>query len=78
MYFCYGIKNSSLECAEGADVSRKNNECQQPIELSIPETRLKQTGLAMGRPTDAINKPNGFTSTLSSSYADSQDWQTFD
>ena len=82
MYFCYGIKNSTLECPEGVESTSKSNEWQQPIELAIPETRLRQTGVTgvtgvTSRANDAINKPNGFTSTLSSSFVDSQSWQAF-
>jgi hypothetical protein len=76
MYFCYGIKNSSLEKPKEESVTRERRESQQ-MELTIPKNRLKQS-LRPG--IDANNKPNGFTSALSSSYVSQieQKWQTFD
>jgi len=76
MYFCYGIKNSSLEKPKEECATRERRESQQ-MELTIPKNRLKQT-LRPG--IDANNKPNGFTSALSSSYVSrvEQNWQTFD
>ena len=74
MYFCYGIKNSSLECPLES-METKNRDSQQ-IELSIPQNRIKQTL----RPTsDAINRPNGFpafNTNLSSSEV-SDGWNTW-
>ena len=70
MYFCYGIKNSALECP----LETRDTKNSQPIELSVPQNRNKPL-----RPTsDAINKPNGFTGFTSTSTDVSQSWNTFD
>jgi len=75
MYFCYGIKNSSLEKSkECATTERKES---QQMELTIPQNRIKQS---LRPANNANNKPNGFTSNLSSSDVSGieQNWQTFD
>ena len=73
MYFCYGIKNSSLETATEISAKTERRDSQQ-IELTIPQNRIKQT---FRQRNDAINKsnPNGLTTSLSSDV--SQSWQTF-
>ncbi|CAG2106245.1 unnamed protein product [Medioppia subpectinata] len=68
MYFCYGIKNSSLEV-----MTNTESKDTQQMELTIPHNRVKPTS----RQNEVINRPNGFTGTLSSS-DNSYNWRTFE
>lgn len=82
MYFCYGIKNSSLEAKMNESTSAEKRESQQ-IELKIPQDRLKQSMKQRENVNVNVNanKANGFTlnaSSLNVSQQQQQQWQTFE
>lgn len=73
MYFCYGIKNSSLE-PSSQTTERKDFSDPQPIQLNIPQQRLN---MSFKRKDDMIN-PNKPPLTNGSPFNQEMRWETFE
>ncbi len=82
MYFCYGIKNSSLEQGYEPSMTSNRRESQQ-IELKIPRDRIRQSLKRRDEDTHANAAVNTNKTPLANGLSFSQEqwqtqWQTFE